>query len=78
MKLGMPVGPGPGHIVLDEDPAPHSPTQFSANVSCSQTSGWIKMPLGTELGLGQGDVVLDGDLAPLKGAQSPIFRPRLL
>jgi len=32
MKLGMQVGLGPGHIVLDGDPAPpppkgHSPTQ---------------------------------------------------
>jgi len=78
MKLGMQVGPGPGHIVLDENPAPHSSSQFSAHVSCSQTSGWIKMPLGTELGFSPGDVVLDGDLAPLKGAQSPVFRPRLL
>jgi len=37
MKLGMQVGLGPGHIVLDGDPAPHlrkghSP-QFSALIS---------------------------------------------
>ena len=45
MKLGVEVGLGPGHIVLDEDSAPtpyphkekgHSP-QFSAHVYCGQT-----------------------------------------
>ena len=30
-------------------------------VYCSQTVGWIKMPLSTEIGLGAGDIVLDGD-----------------
>ena len=39
-KLGMQVGLGPGHIVLDGDPAPlsqkgHSP-QFSAHICCGQ------------------------------------------
>jgi len=33
MKLGMEVGLGPGHIVLDGDPA----RQFSAHVYCDQT-----------------------------------------
>jgi len=69
MALGMEVDLGPGHIVLDGDPAPpkngwHSP-QFSAHVYCGQTAGWIKMPLGTEVGLGPGDIVLDEDPAPL-------------
>jgi len=68
MKLGMEVGLGPGHIVLDGDPAPHpkghSP-QLSAHVYCGQTSGWIKMSLGTEVDLGPGHIVLDGDPAPL-------------
>jgi len=41
MKLGMVVGHGPGHIVLDGDAAlppqkGHSP-QFSAHVYCGQT-----------------------------------------
>ena len=63
MPLGMEVGLSLGDIVLDEDPAPpslkgHSP-QFSANVRCGQTAGWITMPLGTETNLGPGDVVLD-------------------
>jgi len=44
VKRGMEVGPGPGHTMLDEDPAPlphkrgHSP-QFSADVRCGQTAG---------------------------------------
>ena len=49
------------------------PPQFSANVSCGQTAGWIKMPPATEISLGPGDIVLDGDPAPLerKGTQQP-------
>jgi len=74
MKLGTQVVLGPGHTVLDGNPA--SPRQkrdrdpkFSAHVCCGQTAGWIKMPLGMEVGL--------GDPAPLvqKGAQPPNFRP---
>jgi len=40
MALGMEVGLGPGHIVLDGDPAPPKRAQyplFSAHVYCSQT-----------------------------------------
>ena len=60
MKLGMQVGLGPGHIVLDGDPAPpspkgHSPPQFLAHICCSQMAAWIKMSLGMELGLSPGD-----------------------
>ena len=79
VKLGVEVGLGPDHVVLDGDPASpppkrrHSP-QFSAHASCGQTAGWIKMPLGTEVGLSPGDVVLDGHPAPAKG-HSPNFRP---
>jgi len=63
------VGLGPGHIVLHGDPAPPlkrgtAASQFSANVSCGQTAGWIKMPLGREVNVGPGDIVLDGDPAP--------------
>jgi len=82
MKLGIEVGLGPGHIVLDVDPVPLPPKgqspQFSAHVCCGQTAVWIKMSLGREVGLGPGDIVLDGDPAlPLpKGAQPPPnFRP---
>jgi len=68
MKLGVQVGLGPGHIVLDGDPAPpppkgHNP-QFSVHICCDQMAAWIKMLLGMELGLGPGDFVLDGDPAP--------------
>jgi len=54
-----------------------------ALVYCSQTVGWIKMPLGMEVSLGPGDIVLDGDEAPPpteKGtaAGSPLFGPCLL
>jgi len=78
MPLGTEVGLDPGHVVLDEDPAPPpkrgaQPLHFSAHVYCGQTAGWIKMPLGTELGLGPGmHTVLDGDPAPpRKGTQQP-------
>jgi len=78
----MEEGLGPGHIVLDGDPAPlphngHSP-QFSAHVCYGQTAGWIKMPLGTKVGLGPDHIVLYGDPAsPLrqKGQSLPNFRP---
>jgi len=37
------------------------------------------MPLGIEVDLSPGDFVLDGDPAPpQKGAETPIFGPRLL
>ena len=79
MKLGTEVGLGPGHIVLDRDPAPLSQRgtalspQFSAHVYCSQMARWIQMPFGTEVGLGPGDIVLDGDPAPPKMGTVPQF-----
>jgi len=72
MKLGMQVGHGPGHIVLDGDPSP------LAHICCGQMAAWIKMPLDMEEGLGPGDFVLDRDPAPppQKGAGPlPNFRP---
>jgi len=68
MALGMEVGLGPGHIVLDGEAAPPpKKTGYTAPnfrpmsiVAKRQTDGWIKMPLGTEIGLGPGDIVLDG------------------
>jgi len=74
----MREGLGPGHIVLNVDPAPLSQRgtafQFSAHVRCGQTAAWIKIPLGMEMGLGPGHIVLDGYPAPppLKG-HSPQF-----
>jgi len=62
MALGTEVGLGPGHIVLDGNPAP--PPQFSAHFYCGQTAGCIKMPLGMQVGLGPGHIVLDGEPAP--------------
>jgi len=69
-RLGMEVGLGPGHTVLDGKPALPPPKKeaqpspkFLAHVCCGQTAGWIKMPLGMEVGLSPGDVVLDGDPA---------------
>ena len=88
MKLGTQVGPGPGHIVLDGDPAPlppkgHRLPQFLAHICSGQMATWIKMSLGMKLGLGTGDFVLDGDPAPPPrkgGGASPrqIFGPCLL
>jgi len=57
MKLCMQVGLGPGHIVLDGDPAtpPQRDTapQFSAHICSRQMARWIKMPLGMEVRLVQ-------------------------
>jgi len=73
MPLGMEVGLGLCHIVLDGDQLPlkkgHSPPQFLAHVCCGQTTGWIKMPLGREVG--PGDTVLDGDRTPPKRGTHP-------
>jgi len=80
MLFGVEEGLGPGHIVLDGDPAPlpqkgQNPP-FLAHFYCGQTAGCIKMPLGMEVRLSPGDVVLDGDPAPTyKGAEPPNFRP---
>ena len=51
MPLGMKVGLGTGHIVLDGDPAfpKGAQPQFSAHVYYGQTAEWIKMPFGTEV-----------------------------
>jgi len=68
MQLGVEVGFGTGHTVLDGDAAPlpqkGTAPQFSAHVCCGQTAGWIKMPLRRDVGLGPGHNVLDGDPAP--------------
>jgi len=72
MPLGMQVGLGPGHIVLDGDPAPlpkRGHPQFSAHVYCGQTAVCIRTPLRTEEGPSLCDIVLDEKPAapPLKG-----------
>jgi len=81
--LGMEVGLGSGHIVLNGNsaPAPQKRSQrppIFGPFLLWQNGGWIKMPLGTEEGLGPGDNVLDGDPAPRppkEGAHTPNFRP---
>jgi len=79
MKLGLQVGLGIGHIVLDGDPGPlpqrGTAPQFSVHICCGQMAGWIKMPLGRTVSLDPSDIVLDGDPAPppQNGGQSPQF-----
>ena len=78
MALGMEVGLGPGHIVLDRESSPSpkngSQPQFLAHVYCGQTADWMKMPLGTEVGLGPDHIVLHEDPAPPpKKGHSPHF-----
>jgi len=50
MALGMEIGLGPVHIVLDGDAAPlhkkGTDAQFSVHLYCGQTAGCIDMPLG--------------------------------
>jgi len=55
-------------------------SQFPAHFYCGQTAGCINKPLAMEVGLSPGDFVLDRDPAslPKKGAEPPIFGPRLL
>jgi len=69
VALGTEVGLGPGHIVLDGDPAllPKRgiAIQFSAHVYCGQTSVCIRIRFGTEVDLSLRDIVLDGDPVPL-------------
>jgi len=81
MKLGMEVGLGPGHTVLEGDPAPKNAAQHTFwPIYCGQMAGWIKMPLGTEVSLSPGHIVLNGDpLPPHRGKAAPsIFGPCLL
>jgi len=87
MALGMKLGLGPVHIVLDGDTAPlpktggRAPLKFSAHLNCGQTAGCIKMTLGTEVGLGLRDIVLDVDPATRRKGHThphPIFGSCLL
>jgi len=63
MPLGMEVRLGPGHTVLDGDPAPPTAPAIFGPCLLWPTAGLIKMPPGTEVGLGPADIVL--------GAQQP-------
>ena len=83
-KLGMQVGLGPGHIVLDGDPAPLPQRGTAPNFRpisvAAKMAAWIKIPLGMEVGLGPGDFVLNGDPAPSPkmGRNPPNFRPMFI
>jgi len=85
MALGMEVGLGPGHIVLDGDPAAvpkkRQRPPFSVHFYCGQTVRCIKMPLGMEVGLMTRRLCVRWGLSsppPKKGAEPPIFGPSLL
>jgi len=92
MKLGMLVGLGPGHTVLDGDSAPlpkgeepsaPPPQRGRApnfrQICCGQMAAWIKMPLGMEVGLGPGNCVRwDPTPSPKRGWSPQIFGPCLL
>jgi len=80
MKLGMQIGLGPGHTVLDGDPAPlpqrGTAPQFSAHICCGQMAGWTKMPLDRKAGLSpqpKRHYVRWGPLPPQKGGRAPQF-----
>ena len=81
MKLGMQVGLGLGHTVLDGDPGPPpqrgTEPQYLAHICRGQMAQWIKMLHGRKVGLDPNDIVLDGDQAPppQKGGTAPNFRP---
>ena len=54
MPLDTEADLGPGHIVLDADPAARRKgghPLFSVHVFCGQRAGWIKVLLGKEVGL---------------------------
>jgi len=75
--FGTEVDLGPGHIVLDGDPAaPKGAPQPPLFCPCLlwQTAGWIKMPRGKKVGLSPGDIVLDGDQME-RGQKPPLFGP---
>jgi len=82
--LGMEVGLGPGHIVLDGDPAPSPKRGWTRSPSpifgpfLLWPNGWMHQDATWYGGRSQpGDFVLDGDPAPLprKRAKPPNFRP---
>ena len=78
MALGVEVGLGPGHIVLDGYQAPV--LQKGGRVPNFRPISILAKRLDASRGLSPGDFVLDGDLVPLpkKGAEPPIFGLRLV
>jgi len=72
MPLGVEVGLGPGHIVLDGDPAPPpkwaQPAQFSVHVCCGQRLDGSRYHLVGSWASAQVTCKM-GTQFPLKGAQ---------
>jgi len=75
MPLGMEVGLGPGHTVLDGDPAPPSKKKgLSTNFRpMSIVAKWLhgSMTVGTEVGFSPDHIVLYGDRSPTSKGHSP-------
>jgi len=66
MKLGVQIGLGPGHFVLDGDPLPLPKRGTVPNFRPTNVAKWLdglKCHFGVEVGLGPDDFVLDGDPA---------------
>jgi len=84
MKLGMEVGLGPDHMMLDGHPTPPKGAQPPIFGPCLfWPNGWMgkdATALGTEVGFRSGDIVLDVDPAPppKSDTAAPIFGPCLL
>jgi len=76
VALGIEVGLGPDHIVLDGDPSalPKKGTEppIFYQFYCGQTAGCIKMPLGMEVRLSPGDFVFGGDPATPRKKGTPV------
>jgi len=75
MALGIKVGLGLCHILLDGDPAPNG---HSLRPNFRPMSVVAKRLDGTEVGLGPDEIVLNGDAAsPLRkrGTATPTFQP---
>jgi len=81
MALGMEVGLGPCHTVLDRDLSPpkghsHPPNFRPMSVAVKLLDGSrFKMPLDREVDVGPGDIVLHEDPAPFPQGTAPNFRP---
>ena len=75
MQLGTEVGLGPGHTVLDGDPAPPTTPNFRPIPVVVKRLDESRCH-STEIGLGPGHIVLDGDSAPYSQRSIvPNFRP---
>jgi len=81
MKLGMDVGLGPGHIVLDGDPTPKGaqpPNFWPTSVVPKRLYESRCHLVCLKVGLGPGYIVLDGDPGLTQRGTAPNFCPMLL